>query len=243
MIMIYVVIGLLVAFAIFVCFALAVASFSFDNYYENLKKTNQMQNSCGVSTLDYVDEINDKYFDSKLNIMRCPEHQDHYSSGVVALSEKTMASNSLASLAIVSHELGHARQDSQGNKLVTHWKRKRTGRIVGLFFMPLVITGAILSILNIVKVLPELLYLILGLCFLGGAFVIFAFSIFLKIREIKIEKEASDFAVEYLKEVLTTDEIKICRDFLNSARLTYWASLFKGLLGWTFLTKNDSMFK
>ena len=64
-----------------------------------------------------------------------------------------------------------------------------------------------------------------------------------KEREIKIEKEASDFAVEYLKEVLTTDEIKICRDFLNSARLTYWASLFKGLLGWTFLTKNDSMFK
>lgn len=141
--MIYVVIGLLVAFAIFVCFALAVASFSFDNYYENLKKTNKMRNGCGVSTLDYVDEINDKYFDSKLNIMRCPEHQDHYSSGVVALSEKTMASNSLASLAIVSHELGHARQDSQGNKLVTHWKRKRTGRIVGLFFMPLVITGAV----------------------------------------------------------------------------------------------------
>lgn len=241
--MIYVVIGLLIAFAIFVCFALAVASFSFDNYYENLKKTNQMKNSGGISTLDYVDEINDKYFDSKLNIMRCPEYQDHYSSGVVALSEKTMSSNSLASLAIVSHELGHAKQDCQGNKLVTHWRRKRIGRIVGMFFMPLVVAGAVLSILNIVKVLPEMLYLILGLCFLGLALLIFGFSIFLKFREIKIEKEASDFALEYLQEVLTTDEVKVCKDFLNSARLTYWASLFKSLLGWTLLTKNDSMFK
>lgn len=239
----YVVIAILIVFVIFVCFALAVASFSFDNYYENLKKTNQTRNSCGITTYQYVSDINKNHFNDKLNIMRCAEFDDHYSSGVVALSDKTMASNSLASLAIISHELGHARQDKQGDKLTKHWQRRRTGKIVGFFFMPLMLVGGVLSLLNLFSVLPQTFYLVVGLCCLGFGFLIFAFSIFLKYMEIKIEKEASDFALEYLEEILTDEEVKICKDFLNSARLTYWASLFRGLLGWTFLTKKDSMFK
>ena len=61
--------------------------------------------------------------------------------------------------------------------------------------------------------------------------------------EIKIEKGASKYAIEMLKDYLSPQEIKICNEFLNSARLTYWGSLFRTMFGWTFLTKKDSMFK
>ena len=238
----YIVVGIVIVFSLFLCFALAVASFSFDNYTENLKKADQFRNSYGIRTLDYVGEINKKYFRSRLKIMACPEYQDHYSAGIVALSQKTMASNSLASLAIVSHELGHAKQDASGDKLKKHWKMRRTGKICGFFFLPVVLVGAILSLLQVFGVLEEMIYLIVGLVCLGLGLLIFIFAIFLKYKEIQIEKEASVFALDFLREFLTEVEVKKCREFLDSARLTYWASLFRSMLGWTFLTKKDRMF-
>ena len=174
--------------------------------------------------------------------MACPEYQDHYSAGIVALSQKTMASNSLASLAIVSHELGHAKQDATGDKLKKHWKMRRTGKICGFFFLPVVLVGAVLSLLQVFGVLEEMIYLIIGLVCLGLGLLIFIFAIFLKYKEIQIEKEASVFALNFLKEFLTEEEAKKCKEFLDSARLTYWASLFRSMLGWTFLTKKDRMF-
>lgn len=202
-----------------------------------------MANSRGANTLEYVDAINETYFEGKLIIQQCAEYRDHYSSGTVALSASTMASNSLASLSIVSHELGHARQDATGNTLKKHWNMRRAGRVCGLFFMPLLIAGAVLCVLNLLKVLPEILYLALGIGLWGLAALIFLFAIILKYNEIKIEKQASDFAIDYLAQVLSSDELETCREFLNSARLTYWASLIRTLLSWTMLTSKDKMFR
>lgn len=239
----YIIIGIVVLFVILLCVALAIASFSYDNYYESLKKTNEIKNKRGLLTLQYVSDINDKYFEKKLDIMKCAEYQDHYSSGIVALSEKTMLSNSLASLSIVSHELGHARQDREGNKLNKHWRLRKIGRVCGLFFLPTMIVGAVLSLLYIFKVLSANYYLIAGLSCLSVGVLIFIFSIFLKYKEIEIEKEASVFALEFLKEFLYEDEIKLCKEFLDSARLTYWAGLFKTMFGWTLLTGKGKMFR
>ena len=239
----YVIIGVVIALGILLCLALAIASFSFENYSSKHKVINSLRNSYGISTLEYTNAINKKYFNGRLAIKRCAEYQDHYSTGVVALSDKTMSSNSLASLAIVSHELGHARQDATGNTLKKHWRMRRTGRICGLFFMPLIIVGAIISLLWVFKVLPEIYYLVIGASCLGGGLLIFVFAIVLKYREIQIEKEASDFALEYLREILTDQEVKKCQELLNSARLTYWGSLIRTLLSWTMLTKKDEMFK
>lgn len=238
----YIVLGIVLVFVLLLCFALAIASFSFDNYADNLKKTNNLRNTYGITTLDYVGEINKKYFKNKLKVIECEEYKDHYSTGIVALSQKTMKSNSLASLAIVSHELGHARQEVSGKKLQKQWNRRKTGKISSLFFLPLVLVGAVLSLLQVFGVLAETYYLIVGLVCLGLAFLIFLFVIYLKYKEIQIEKEASDFALDFLKEFLTEVEVKICKEFLDSARLTYWASLFKSLLGWTLLTKQGKLY-
>ncbi len=235
----YIVIGIVGVFVLLLCFALAVASFSGENFYEKFQENENRRISYGITTLEYVNEINQKYFAGKLKIARCEKFKDHYSTGYVALSQQTMASNSLTSFAIISHELGHARQDSEGDKLKKHWTLRRAGKICGIFFLPVVIVGIALCLLNIFSVLPDLLYLVLGLSLLGVALLLFFFSVFLKYREVQIEKEASKYAVEFMKEVLTDDELKAAKEFLDSARLTYWAVLFKTLLGWTFLTKKD----
>ncbi len=243
MITTYIIIGIVIALAVLLCFALAIASFSFENYYDKLKKIQQCRNTYGITTLQYVTEINNRYFDKRLKLTRCREFYDHYSTNIIALSDKTMSSNSLASLAIVSHELGHARQDYEGNKLKKNWRMKKAGRICGLFFMPLMIAGAILSLLQVFNVLKDILFLIIGLSCLGLGVLIFIYAIILKYKEIKIEKEASDYAIEFLSEILTQPELDLCKDLLNSARLTYWASLLKTLLSWTFLAPKDNMFK
>ena len=228
---------------ILLCLALAVASFAFENYNEKLRQLDECDNEFGVSTLKYVEKINELCFGNGLEIVQCTEFEDHYSTNVVALSAKTMYSNSLASLAIVSHELGHARQDCSGNKLKKHWRNRRIGRFLGMLFMPLLLAGAVLSLLWVFSVLPEMLYLILGLSFVGLSLLIFVFALVLKSNEIKIEKEASVFAEEFLKQILNEKELKSCREFLNSARLTYWASLLRTMLSWTMLTKKDVMFR
>ena len=241
--MTYIIIAAIAVVGILLCFCLAVASFASDNFYEKLQQYQQIQNSQGIRTVDYVKAINNAMFDDKLRIERCAEYDDHYSAGAVALSQTTMYSNSLASLATVSHELGHALQDTQGDKLRKHWRRKRIGRICGLFFMPTIIVGIVLNVLYLVGVLPQVYILVLGLGCLAIGIFIFLFALFLKYREIQIEKEASKFALKFLGQVLPKAECKACEEFLNSAKYTYWAVFFKTLLSWTFLTSKDSMFR
>ena len=161
--------------------------------------------------------------------------------GVIALSNETMYSNSLASLSTVSHELGHAIQYKKG-ELTKQWQQRKKNRIYGKFFIPFILIGLVLAILNLVGVLPSYC-LYIGIGFFGLAFIIFLIAIYTKYMEIKIEKGASKYAIEILKDYLSPQEIKICNEFLNSARLTYWGSLFRTMFGWTFLTKKDSMFK
>lgn len=238
----YIVIGVLIVIILLVCFCLAIASFSSENYVDKLRENQKRPNSARIDIFEYVNQINENCFNNSLRIAKCKKNQDHYTSGIVALSEETMSSNSLASMSIVSHELGHARQDKEANKLKKHWKMRRNGKICGMFFMPVLLSGATLCLLYLLSILTQT-YLILGLSLVSLAVLIFLFAIFLKYKEIKIEKEASVFAIEFLKNILNKEEIKLCKEFLDSALLTYWATLFKTLLGWTFLTKKDSMFR
>ena len=238
----YLIIGGVAVVVILICLGLAVASFAGENFSNALNQAREKRNTYGLTARDFVQEINDNHFNKSLSFARAEEYQDHYGGGVIALSNQTMMSNSLASMATIAHELGHAKQDATGNTLKKHFRLRKTGRFVGFFFMPNALAGIAMSLLYFFGVLEEKLYLYLGLGFLGMAFLIFLFALVLKYKEIKIEKEASVFALDYLREFFTEPEVKICKEFLDSARLTYWADLFKTMLGWTMLTKNNKMF-
>lgn len=239
----YIIIGIAAGFVLLLCFALAVASFSFSNFKEKHDQYSKTYSTTGLNVGDFVSEVNATTFNGRLKQESCEEYKDHYSAGRIALSFNNRNSTSLAAFATAAHELGHARQDFTSKKLRKLWKLKRTSRIFGWFFMPLLLGGLVLSALTIFQVLKQtyLLYVGIGIC--GVALVLLLFSIYLKTSEISIEKEASVFGLEFLKNFLSEKELNACKEFLDSARLTYWAMFLRGLLGWTFLTNKESMFK
>ena len=239
----YIVIGVAAVLVILLCIGLAIASFSGENFSNELEKAREYENVEGWTTLGLVEDINNKYFEGRLDVQETEEGNDHYSRGVVALSDSTMESDSLASLATIAHEIGHARQDFEGNTLDKHFAFRQVVRILGLFFMPTLIAGIVLGALYFVHVFDSKIYLIVAGVLLGVAFLIFIIALIMKYKEVKIERQASRYAIEFLQEYLVEEEVKLCKDFLDSARLTYWADFFKLLLSWTLLTSKNKMFR
>lgn len=236
----YIVIGIGVLFFLIICFCLAVANFSFDNFKEKRKEAMSYRVSNGMDIRDFVAIINERYLDGALQVTRCEEYRDHFSPGIIALSSSTLGSNSLASFSTIAHELGHGLQFKKG-ELNKHWQRKSKNRIFGRFFLPLIIVGIVLAVLGLLNIVPFFV-LYIGVGVFALAFLIFLIACYTKYREIKIEKGASNYGLEFLKECMTKEEVKICNEFLNSARLTYWGSLFRTMLGWTMLTQKEKMF-
>ncbi|MBP3619216.1 MAG: zinc metallopeptidase [Clostridia bacterium] len=239
----YILIGVGVGVGLLLCFALAVASFSFSNFKEKQKELQTKSISYGITVSEFIKEVNRQIFGGQLHRTFCEQDKDHYSSNVISLSVSTYNSNSIVSFATTAHELGHAKQDYSTKKLQTLWKLKNSSRVCGWFFMPLIVVGFVLSLLTIFQIIQQQFVFYIGVGILGLAVVLLLFSIFLKIKEISIEKEASTIGLQFLKSFMTEKELKSCKDFLDSARFTYWAAFFRGLLGWTFLTNKESMFK
>ena len=239
----YILIGVVVVFVLLLCLALAVASFSFANFREKHDEFSKVESSCGFRASDFVRETNKEVFDGKIKQEICEEFKDHYTAGKIALSFSNHYSKSLTSFATAAHEMGHAKQDFSSKKLRTLWRLKRTSKILGFFFTPLLVGGFVLSLVSLLNIIEDDLYLYVGIAVCGIALGILIFSIFLKTREISIEKEASEFGLGFLKKFLTDVELQNCKEFLDSARLTYWAMFLRGLLGWTMLTNKESLFK
>lgn len=231
------VIGIVViAVAVIICFLLAVANYSGERFFEKYEKLNKEIVSVNMSSLDFVANINKKHFENSLVIKRTEvKAGDAYAKGILILSNETLSTPSLASFTIISHELGHAKQDKEGNTLKHFNRLRRLGRFLGAFLMPLLLSGGIIMLLA-----ENLFYLGLGLVCGGG--LIFLISLFMKLKTISIEKQASTYAVDFLNEYLSQEELKKCKIFLKDARLTYWADFLRALFFWTFLTKSSKLF-
>lgn len=232
-----VIIGIIIlSLAVLFCFLLAVANFSGERFFEKYEKLNKISPSYPINPLEFVNNVNRKYFNGDLKFGRT-EHKagDAYGKGVLILSNETLSVQSLASLTIISHEMGHARQDREGNKLAKLSRLRRFGRVLGAFLLPLLLAGGIVML-----VWQKVFYLGVGLASLGV--LIFIISLFIKLKTISIEKEASRYAIIYLDDYLNADEIQICKKFLADARLTYWADFLSTLFFWTFLTRKSKFF-
>ena len=228
----WLIIIIVIAFLLFVCFGLAIANFALDKFYDVFKEMAQTE----LSPWDYISKLNSKYFDGEIVVKTISNiAEDAYSKKTLYLSGVTQCSHSIASYAVISHEMGHALQDKRGSKLKTLNFLRRFGRILGLFLMPLFIAGIILMV-----AWQNLFYVGVGL--LAGCVFILLLALFIKLRMIAIEKQASAFAIDFLKEILNEEQIKLCKKLLDSARLSYWADFFRTLLAWTFMTKKNKLF-
>lgn len=230
-----IIIALILAFGVVFCLCLSIANYAGDNYHAHYLELDKVQSSTGLTIEEFFNLINNKHFDGKIKVYINPkEGYDAYSKGRLFLSPKTVKSNSLASLAIVAHELGHALQDKTSKQLKRLTALRILGKYVGFLMFPLLVSGIILAIIG-----GKLFYYGVGLA--TGGILIFLLAILIRVLTLKIEKGASKNAIGFLKDYLPDKEIKQIRKFLKDARLTYWGDMFRALLGWTKLTrKGDS---
>lgn len=221
---------------VLLCACLAIANFAGESFYEKFLELSKVKIESQVTVIDFFRYVNEKFFGNRLVLASAKDGGDAYAKGILFLSNSTIHSDNIASFAIIAHELGHAEQDISSKKLKKMSALRRFGTFVGLFMFPLLIAGLVLIILG-----GGYFYWGVGLAV--GGLLIFILAIVIKALTINIEKEASQNAIEFLQEILTPQEINTCKQFLNDAKLTYWADMFRSLLGWTMLTRKGKLFR
>lgn len=179
----------------------------------------------------FANQVSQSEFNGRITCDVCPGFlTDHYYRGKISLSEQTVKTSSISSMAVVAHELGHAVQyRDTPEKMIKFNKKRSRSRILGKFTMPLFIIGIVVIFFQ-----P-----IIAIAIVALSLLTFLFGLATQISTIKIEKEASENALVLLERYayLNDQQIKIARKVLNSAKLTYIASFLKSVLAWTMLVQ------
>ncbi|MDA8228712.1 MAG: zinc metallopeptidase [Desulfitobacterium hafniense] len=145
---------------------------------------------------------------------------DHYDprGRVVRLSEDVYYGNSLASLAVASHETGHALQDATG-------------------YVPLQLRATFVPVASFGSSLGPILIMV-GLFLPSFGFLLdfgilaFSFAVLFQLITLPVEFNASNRAMVLLQEnrMLGGDEVSGARKVLNAAALTYVAAALAAVL-------------
>lgn len=225
-----------ISFLLLLCFLLAIANFAYEKFFDSYKIMDSKLVDKNMSSVDFFDFLNEKYFMKKISMVTIQKLGfDAYGNKTLYLSTNTQSNSSIASFSIIAHEMGHAMQDKNSKKLKHFTLLKYFGKILGFFLMPLLIAGIILMF-----AVQGFFYY--GVACLGASVIIFLLALFLKLKTIAIEKEASKIALKFLGEILDKEQLNLCKKFLNDARLSYWADFLNTLLAWTFMTKKNKLF-
>ena len=147
------------------------------------------------------------------------------------ISDEVANTASLASVAIVAHELGHAMQDFGNDRLyhLTHIFNRIT-RFTNKFILPCLIVGIGFLLFEFeLNISYGLLYTSLGL---------FCLHLLLKVLTIPMERNASHRALKFLKQykIVSNSEHNKARKLLRVAGQTYITALFDGI----FITFNKT---
>ena len=151
---------------------------------------------------------------------------DYYNhrKAVIGLSSSVYGNSSVSAIAVATHEVGHAIQYK--NKSILAISRKILVPIcnIGSYLMwPLVIIGLLLNFgVNATS----------GDIFLYIGVGIFGLSTLISLLTVPLERDASRRAIKILHDsnILTEEEISGAKEVLNSASLTYVASLLISVL-------------
>ena len=223
-----VVYSLLGVLLVILAIGLAVANSAGQNMINNYREyekhivdfTNPMQFSQFVSQSEFNGKIRCDVCEGFLT--------DHYHRNTITLSQETLKTNSISSMSVVAHELGHAMQYRDTPDKMRKFNKKRTrSALLGKFTMPIFIVGAVCILWNVVA----------AIVIMGIALALFIFGLSTQISTIKVEKEASQNALILLEKYAYLDErqIKLAKKVLDSAKLTYIAAFLKSVLSWTML--------
>ena len=185
------------------------------------RKWGQVPTSSGATGLDAVRRILRVSGMDDIPVQQVPgQLTDHYDprKKELRLSPSVYRGNSIASVAIAAHELGHAQQDQEG-------------------YFPLQLRSMLVPAVNIgstlgwILIMAGLLLNLIGIAWLG----VFAFSggAVFALATLPVELNASTRAKKLLQNsgvILTTQERQGVNNVLNAAALTYVASLFTAVM-------------
>jgi Zn-dependent membrane protease YugP len=148
------------------------------------------------------------------------EMGDHYDPGshTVRMSPGVAGTKSVASMAIVAHELGHAQQHQDGSVLIG----ARNFLLPAVQFSPILSYGLIMA---------GLFFRMTGLAWLGIAF--FAVSVLFMMLTLPVEIDASLRGLKLLEEsglMRSEQDRSGARQVLTAAALTYVAAAVTSLL-------------
>ncbi len=148
------------------------------------------------------------------------QRTDHYdpSSHVVRMSQDVATQPSVASMAVVAHELGHAQQHAERSILI----QMRNFLVPAMQFSPmvsylLIVVGLLLNIAGLIEI---------GILFYGVVVVFMVLTL-------PVEFDASRRGLKLLREtglMTTSDDVSGSRSVLTAAALTYVAAAVTALL-------------
>lgn len=229
--LIYIILIAVSILILFILFGLAIVNKSGEELLDKFKDVSKYPTI--ITPLDFAHTISKMFFRGSIQFNFKPNLLcDSFSSdGHLTLCSQYANTPHLAGLAIVAHELGHAFQFSRDRaKMNKHAKKLNLSKLLSKFTTPIFLGGIVLLCFGY--------YIIAAI---AGALAVFLFILAcsVKMSTIKIEKEASTIALDLLIDFAQLDEqqLKITKQFLDSAKLTYIADLLKIMLKWTGFTR------
>lgn len=235
-------IALIVAIVVLVLFlivAISISSNSFLRFKQIFEEFKDVKNSSYLTAFQFAEFVRDKKLDGKLNIIsRKGDFSDAYDyfSNTLILSENTMNDNSISSLAVVAHELGHAMQRKADTKKFRRCTKIRNFVSIGCkFITPLFIAG-------IVCLFFDGITFFVGIALCALSIALFFVLLIYKSRLLAVEKEASNLGIKLLDDLdmLEHEEQKNIKAILRAAYMTYVGDFFRTMLSWTGLTKKSA---
>jgi Zn-dependent membrane protease YugP len=184
-------------------------------------KWSKVRNGSGLAGPQVAGEIYDHTSLQPVRIERVSGTMtDHFDPGsnVVRLSDPVAKQNSVASLAITAHELGHVQQYQTGSGLI----KARGVLLPALQFSPTI---------SYIAILLGLWFNMTGLLWVGIAF--FALMVLFSLLTLPVEIDASRRGTKLLQEagLMRTDEdAQGSRAVLTAAALTYLAAAITSIL-------------
>ncbi|GAE26293.1 probable metal-dependent peptidase [Halalkalibacter wakoensis JCM 9140] len=206
-------------FLIFI--ALGLAMWAQTKVKGNFEKWSKVQATTGLTGAQVARQLLDREGLShvKIEYSKSGALSDHYdpTAKTVRLSEPVYQGNSIASLAVAAHEVGHAIQDdSKYGMLVLRHKLFPLANIGSQMAPMLFIGGFLLNLTNLI----------------GIGIALFSAAVLFQVVTLPVEFDASKRAKDKMLElgVITNQEEKGVGNVLNAAALTYVASTLMAIL-------------
>lgn len=225
----------IVIFIAFVAFGIFVANNAPSEFLKVYQEYKTKTIANDITVMDFLNKLhNTNKFNSVKYAIINKELDDcyYYKNNTVYLSQKTANGYNIANFSIIAHELGHAEQNLDGNKLYKlSIILRKVSKCFGWLAIPLSIIGAILALFLTTQ------NNLIGWAILALGLLLFAVMIFSSLVITIIEFDASKRAIKLLKEykILEEKELKIAKKFLRHAGYTYLGNFFSFLFSWTFL--------